>query len=118
MANYKYRMTDHDFILTKEEHQLCVSAFKRGQNIMILRDGDVIINMAMLRSARKTNELTDEQENNRIKQYELPAAPQDRTFNSREAGLTRLSDHDFRNKMGWPHTDTCSCKKIKESTKT
>jgi hypothetical protein len=60
--NYKYKFVEKDEVLSEAEHALVLNTIKRGQNIIVLRGGELIINMNMVGVVSPTNTLTREQE--------------------------------------------------------
>lgn len=106
--NYRYRMTDIDYVITEQEHKYCLEQYKKGKNIIPLRDETLGINMAMLKSWNTTSDAIDERR--RQPRLDEPA-PQPKL---RSALVDPVSiaqgQHEFRTKMGWEHPDYCWCK--------
>ena len=60
--NYEYKFTDKKIILTEEEHKMVLADTKQKKNLIMLRGGDLIVNMSLISTVTKTNVMTAEQE--------------------------------------------------------
>lgn len=109
--NYRYRLIDAEYVLTEAEHQYCVVQFKKGTNICSLRGDTLLINMAMLKSASKTDQPTDEEERRRGRQLQLDK-PQG--AGGEPANIPKVLC-DFRTKQQWDHPAWCLCNQKHES---
>ncbi len=113
--NYRYRMIDADFVLSKQEHEYCVAQFKKGTNIIALRNDTFLVNMAMLKSASPTDLPTDAQYALRMDPARLlPGRGERDVLEIRRAvrPFMRATHEEYYARMGWPHGDDCICKKI------
>ena len=54
--NYKYNFIDDKVIVSEQEHRSVLEANKKGQMIVALRGGDLIVNMALVKTVAKTEE--------------------------------------------------------------
>ena len=62
MKNHRYHFLNEDYIVSPEEHQYVLNSLKAGRTQVILRDGNLIMNLALGFSAVETDHLTAEQE--------------------------------------------------------
>jgi len=72
MRNYKYKLIDQEIIVTEQEHQAILKKMQEGQNIIVLRKGELVINTNMLGYAKKTDKLTSLQEKENHKRLAVP----------------------------------------------
>lgn len=73
--NHRYHFLDEDFVVSADEHDYIVNSLKEGKSQVILRDGNLIMNLSLGFSAVETDHLTDEQEKRNDERLKL-GAPQ------------------------------------------
>ncbi len=61
MSNYRYKIEEKEYILSKEEHGKIIELTKAGGGLLALRGGSLLVNTNFIRWANKTEKLTDEQ---------------------------------------------------------
>ena len=61
-VNHRYHFIGEDIIVSADEHEYILEALKNGKTQVILRDGNLIMNLSLGFSAVETDHLTDEQE--------------------------------------------------------
>lgn len=60
--NYKYQFAGENVILTEQEHKTVVNNLAIGKHNLVLRNGKLIINAAMVGVGKETNEPASERE--------------------------------------------------------
>ncbi len=115
--NWKYRVDDEDLILSEEENRQVLELQERGEKgIVILRNGDLRLNLSFIRYVKPTENLTGMQENEKLSFLPLAKRSME-TYQERRSklqGFIRVSHDDFYNRMGWEHFPTCACKNTKK----
>lgn len=72
MKNYRYNFTDKDIIVSPEEHARILEQIQQGKNVIVLREGKVIMNTAMLKYSVETDEMTSMEEAKRDAYAAIP----------------------------------------------
>ena len=57
--NFIYRLIDVEYVLSQKEHNEVLESVKRGKNNIVLRSGNLMINMAFVRSWNETVKESD-----------------------------------------------------------
>lgn len=110
--NWKYSIDREDIILSVEEHDKVQAGIATGSDIISLRDNILGIAPKAIRKWKPTDELTDEQEQQRLRQFKLPEISQYTEQWERKSGqgFMRATHEEFYQRMGWEHKKNCICK--------
>ena len=98
--------TGEKHILSHEEHEKCLSGAKAGRPTIVLRGGDLLINMNALSTSGETNELTDEEI---LRQRMTLRLPETKRAGMDKSKLLKVHEEVYA-KMGWEHHE-CWCGK-------
>jgi len=98
--NYRWNFIGQHFILSREEHEKILAALDKGAKQLVLRNGRLGMNLASPYLFNETNELTDEQEEARIKTMRLDAPPY-QSPSPEDIERRRKMNEEFKKKMGW-----------------
>ncbi len=113
MRNFKYAVGDKEYVLSPEEHGQILLLVEKGKSgLMILRGGKLILNLAFIRSANETDDLTAVQEKLREETLKLPMESE-KTYQEKRAsgqGFMKATHEEFYARMNWEHGENCSCK--------
>jgi len=108
--NHRYKVEDREFILTEEEHQKVVNAVMKGGGMVLLRNGNLMINTAFIRRSSPTNDSTDYQAELQQKQLILESKKYDDLVKAPRGKFVSEKHMEYYAKMGWPHREGCICK--------
>lgn len=83
--NYKYKIEDKEIVVSEDEHKIISKDMQAGKSIIFLRAGKLALNSNFIRWIKDTDEMTEQQEEQRLDHLRL--SPEKRTA----PALPRLS---------------------------
>lgn len=72
--NYNYKIDNDETIVSEEEHKKVLESVKNGKTLVVLRNGDLIINFSFVKKVIKTDKATIAQQEANEEYLALPPA--------------------------------------------
>lgn len=107
--NYRIRVDNADIVVSQEENDLIKRSMKGGASIVYLRGESLAVNVNFIRYIKKTDRLTEVQEEESKARMRLP--PRGESSARSGTGMSAVSHNEFFDRMGWEHKKDCTCRK-------
>lgn len=78
--NYNYLIDNSETIVSEEEHQKVLESVKAGKTLVVLRNGNLIINFSFVKKVIETDKMTVNEEKAREEHLKLPPADRPRSI--------------------------------------
>lgn len=82
--NYKYKTIDKEIIVSEKEHKKITEIQNSGKQVIYLRNGSLMINMAFVGYIKETEDATDEQITQQEEYLRLSPEKRSQTFTQKE----------------------------------